>query len=130
MPIKFAPTAGQILSCDFSTGFQAPEMVKVRPVLVVSPRRRRLQTVTVVPLSTVAPERVEAWHYQLSKESFSPYGKVTWAKCDMVTTVATKRLDRVRVKGKSGERSYLVFEVTDQELEAIHGGIKAALGLV
>ena len=40
--------------CDFDTGFKAPEMVKKRPVVVISPRRRRssAQFYTVVPLST------------------------------------------------------------------------------
>lgn len=44
-----------VLICDFTTGFQAPEMVKKRPVVVVSPRRRIGQVCTVVPLSSVAP---------------------------------------------------------------------------
>jgi uncharacterized protein YifN (PemK superfamily) len=31
MPLTFHPNAGDIVICDYSTGFQPPEMVKVRP---------------------------------------------------------------------------------------------------
>ena len=37
MPIKEHPPAGTILICDFETDFKLPEMVKIRPVVVVSP---------------------------------------------------------------------------------------------
>ncbi len=37
MPISFHPRAGRMFMCDFS-GFQPPEMVKVRPVVVISPK--------------------------------------------------------------------------------------------
>jgi mRNA interferase MazF len=45
---------GQILICDFSSGFVEPEMVKVRPVVVISPKPRKSihSLCTVVPLST------------------------------------------------------------------------------
>ena len=48
MAIKFYPRQGTLLMCDFNTGFRVPEMVKVRPVVVVS--RTRGQVATVVPL--------------------------------------------------------------------------------
>ncbi len=59
MPLTFSPRPGEIVICDFSTGFRPPEMVKVRPVVVISPRRRTSQLVTVVPLSTTPPDPVE-----------------------------------------------------------------------
>jgi mRNA interferase MazF len=55
MSLTFHPDAGTIVICDYSTGFQPPEMVKVRPVVVVSPRRRGSQLVTVVPISRGKP---------------------------------------------------------------------------
>ncbi|WP_210210156.1 type II toxin-antitoxin system PemK/MazF family toxin [Rhodopseudomonas palustris] len=59
MTLKFHPEPGTILICDYSTGFKAPEMVKKRPVVTVSPRlKRRDGLVTVVPLSTSRPEPV------------------------------------------------------------------------
>ena len=40
MTLGFHPNAGDIVICDYATGFKPPEMVKVRPVVVISPRRR------------------------------------------------------------------------------------------
>jgi uncharacterized protein YifN (PemK superfamily) len=55
MAIHFHPQRGTIVVCDFR-GFEAPEMQKRRPVVVVSPRlRHRDNLCTVVPLSTTAP---------------------------------------------------------------------------
>ena len=45
--------------CDVSAGgFKPPEMVKVRPVVVMA--KPKGQTVNVVPLSTTAPDPMEA----------------------------------------------------------------------
>ncbi len=57
MPITFVPDPGDVLMCDFTTGFQPPEMVKVRKVVVLSPRSRTAMpdTLLVVPLSKTAP---------------------------------------------------------------------------
>jgi hypothetical protein len=55
MPIQEHPATGTILICDF-TGMKEPEMVKRRPVVVISPKiavRRGL--CTVLGLSTVPP---------------------------------------------------------------------------
>lgn len=41
MALRFHPKPGTILMCDFDTGFQVPEMVKKRPVIVLSPKRKR-----------------------------------------------------------------------------------------
>jgi mRNA interferase MazF len=54
--ILFQPRPGQILICDFTTGFRVPEMVKKRPVLVVSPKKSRWDKICVVlPISSKAP---------------------------------------------------------------------------
>ena len=53
MPIRFPPVPGQVLLCDYDTGFRPPEMVKKRLAVVVSPRLPyRDGLCTVVPLST------------------------------------------------------------------------------
>ena len=41
MALNFHPEPGMVLICDFTTGFRVPEIVKRRPVVVISPRRRR-----------------------------------------------------------------------------------------
>jgi uncharacterized protein YifN (PemK superfamily) len=39
MAIPFVPYAGDVLMCDFA-GFVAPEMTKIRRVVILSPRAR------------------------------------------------------------------------------------------
>ena len=128
MAISFHPDPGTILICDFSTGFQPPEMVKIRPVVVISPRRRVGSALTVVPLSSVPPVPLEPWHYLLPPGSYPPARSDMWAKCDMVTTVSPARLDRVKTK-INGDRVYQVFRLPDPGLDAIRAAVKAALGL-
>ena len=126
--LTYHPGPGAIVICDFSTGFREPEMVKVRPVVVISPRRRTGQLVTVVPLSSTAPERVEPWHHQLSPGAYPPARGPIWAKCDMVVTVALHRLDRVKIK-RDRNRIYQVFQVSAAELADILACVDAALGI-
>lgn len=115
--------------CDYSTGFRPPEMVKVRPVVVISPRRRGSQLVTVVPISSVAPLLVEPWHYLLPDGAYPPARGPMWVKADLIATVALARLDRVKVKGPGGTRGYHVFRLTAADMRAIGAAVKAALGL-
>lgn len=103
-------------------------MVKIRPVVVISPRRRTAQLVTVVPLSSVAPAPVEPWHYPLPPSAYAPARGDIWAKCDVVTTVGLARLDRVKVRIE-GRRVYQTFQLGDVELAAVLAAVRAALGL-
>lgn len=133
MAIQFHPHAGTVLMCNFDTGFKEPEMVKVRPVVVVSPRRRSGPPLcTVVPLSTTRPEPVEAHHHLLEPASLPSrlVKNENWAKGDMLYTVCLDRLDRVKAgRGADGTRLYVAQRVTDADLAAIHRCIAAALGL-
>jgi len=97
-----------------------PEMTKKRPVIVISPKYRH-QLCTVVPVSTVSPLKVEDWHYKLPPKSLptSLRNLECWAKCDMVTSVATSRLDRVKNGGQ-----YANFFVSDDDFSEIIKGIK------
>jgi len=134
MPLTFHPHPGMVLICDFNTGFKAPEMIKRRPIVVISPRPRRSnQLCTIVPLSTTAPNPVEPFHHRMDPRSLP--GKLarkeTWAKCDMLATVSLERLDRVMVrKESSGKRIYVANPVTADDLEAIRRSMMMALGLV
>lgn len=133
MPLTFHPHPGMVLICDFNSGFKAPEMIKRRPVVVVSPRPRRSnQLCTIVPLSTTAPNPVEPFHHRMDPRSLP--GKLarkeTWAKCDMLATVCLDRLDRVMVgKGPEGKRIYVAEQVVEEDLEAIRRGVMLALGM-
>lgn len=131
MPITFYPKQGTVLICDYS-GFVAPEMIKKRPVVVVSPRlRRQQQLFTVIPLSTSKPTFIEHHHHKLNLMSL-PNGlnqKETWAKCDMIARVSGARLDRVRVRAPNGKRIYVDHTILPEDLQAIMRGILYPLGL-
>jgi mRNA interferase MazF len=131
MAITFHPKPGTVLMCDFNTGFRAPEMVKKRPVVVISKSRQQL--VTVVPLSTTKPYPLEACHHELKDASLPACLRSGrhWAKCDMVNTVAFWRLDRVRA-GKhpvTGKRIYVSHIVCPEDLAAIRKAVAHVLGL-
>lgn len=105
MPLAYHPRAGQILMCDFD-GFRVPEMVKVRPVMVISPRLpHRNDIVTIVPISLTAPIHKLPFNVRLSK-NYHPQESdelPCWAKCDMVMNLGTWRLDGLRLVGDSGK---------------------------
>ena len=70
MPLTFHPHPGMVPICGINTGFKAPEMIKRRPVVVISPRPRGLNPLcTIVPLSTTAPNTVEPFHYRMDPRS-------------------------------------------------------------
>ena len=113
--------------CNFR-GFKAPEMTKVRPVVVISPRRRRSSGLcTVVPLSTQAPNPVELFHYVMDPRSVPVElgSKQSWAKCDMVYTVSRQRLSQV----KGGPTGRLKQQVLQKDLNAVRRGVLEALGV-
>lgn len=132
MPIHFHPKVGSILICDFTTGFKPPEIVKKRPVVVISKASQRL--VTVVPISTTEPNPIRAWHHEMDPASF-PAGLRArgrhWAKCDIIMTVGFDRLDRIKAgrDQATGKRIYHNYPVTQQDLKAIRKAVLHVLGL-
>ncbi len=132
LSINFHPKPGHVLICDFNTGFRPPEMVKKRPVVVLS--RSHQQLVTVVPLSTTEPNPIEKWHHELREASLPASLRRTkhWAKCDVVVTVAFWRLDRVCI-GKhptTGKRMYVSHVVSPEDFAAIRQSVLHGLGLI
>ena len=125
MPLTFQPRPGTVVMCDF-VGNVLPEMVKVRPVVVVARNRGNRHLVTVVPLSTTAPVTMAAHHHQLDANPLPGREKVTcWAKCDMISTVSLSRLDRYKV----APRRYVAPRLPTADLVAIKAAIAKALGL-
>jgi mRNA interferase MazF len=127
VPINFHPKRGTVLMCDFTTGFQPPEMVKRRHVVVVSPRyRRHTGLCLVVPFSTVAPHEIEPHHYEIRAGSydFLDPAKSVWAKCDMLTCVCFERLDRLLLYGR-----YHAPMLRLKDLQAIQLCVSQALQL-
>ena len=127
MPLLFQPSPGTVWMCDFNTGFKAPEMVKRRPVVVISPPPKQLINLcTIVPLSTVIPVPVEPFHHRMDPRSLLGLhrAQASWAKCDMLYTVSLARLSRIG--GRSGPAR---MRVLDEDLNAIRQCLKIALGL-
>ena len=120
LPLKFHPRAGQILVCDFS-GFTVPEIVKKRPVMVVSPRLpHRSGIVAVVPISLTAPIHGEPYVVRLSK-NYHPDERddlPCWAKCDLLLNIGLYRLDGFKI----GRRKWATPSAAPEDLEAVRIG--------
>ena len=127
MALKYQPKEATVLMCDFS-GFQVPEMIKVRPVVVLRKHSQNRQLVTIVPLSTTAPDHMAGHHVVLP--SYLPGSALTcWAKCDMIYTVATSRLDRCRVKSRQGSgREYMTYKMRPEHFAAVRAAVGFTLG--
>lgn len=125
MPITFHPRPGTLLVCDFH-GFIEPEMVKLRPVVVISPHyieRHRLYA--VVPLSQTEPDPFQPFHVHFPHTPVPGERGPCWAPCDMVMSVSVERLDRKKV----GRGAYRVACIKQAELDAILAGVKYSLGI-
>ena len=134
MPIQFHPRPGQILMCNFD-GFIEPEMVKKRPVLVVSAIKTRADLVTVVALSTTPPEPIQNYHMAINRNSMPQTGffqeSDTWVKGDMVYTLCFQRLDLI-VLGKrrsDGKRQYHTQRLGRDVMRSVYGCILNGLGI-
>ena len=125
MALKFQPKEKTVVMCDFS-GFKEPEMVKVRPVVVLAKHKHNGRLVTIVPLSTTEPFVAEKHHHQMSINPLPDKAHITcWAKCDMVYTVSIDRLDRYCI----GRREYVTPSVPDDDFIAIKTAVACALRL-
>lgn len=138
MPITFHPRAGQILHCDFSQGFQEPEMVKAqRPVVVLTPYiKGRHKLVTVVALSTVPPDPTLSFHCQIPRNSMPQLGRFqeydTWVKGDMIYSVGWHRLDRIRLGKRdlrTGKRLYFNSSLGPKLMKRIRSCVLHGLNL-
>lgn len=126
MGLAFQPRPGLVVMCDFR-GFEAPEMVKVRPVIVLARNRQARQLVTVVPLSTTRPVPLEPHHHELGANPLPGRKAITcWAKCDMVATVSLARLDRFKV----ARGQYVTPALSAADFAAVRRATAAALELL
>jgi mRNA interferase MazF len=115
---------GQIFLADF-TDLKEPEMTKIRPVIIVSPRLPfRSDIAAVVPISTTPPRHNLPFCYRLSR-NYHPDesdGLPCWAKADMLMNIATRRLDGFKI----GRRRWCYPELTKEDLAGVR---HALLGL-
>lgn len=129
MSLPYLPRQGEILVCDFDDSAIGAEMVKRRPVVVISRHdAHRSQLCTVIALSTTPPEAVKPWHHPM------PHLKVVgwenkdgvWAKCDMLATVSLKRLNKPYVRLRSG-RNYITHVLDAADVRAILQCVRALM---
>ena len=103
-------------------------MVKVRPVMVISPRLpHRNDIVTIVPISLTAPTHTLPFNVKLSK-NYHPQEAddlPCWAKCDMVINLGTWRLDGFKV----GRRQWASPQATGDDLLAVRHAVLWGLGM-
>lgn len=135
MALEFHPPIGTILICDFAPGFREPEMVKRRPVVLISPHiSKRGKLCTVVPLSSTAPNLVMPYHCKIELSPCLPepwYLNEMWAKGDMIYTVGFHRLDLIREgKDETGKRKYRSFQVSKDQLKQVRKCVMSGLGLI
>lgn len=126
---------GELIICNFDTGFVPPEMVKTRPALVISKSSTHWRGLcTVVPMSTTPPEKVEPWHVlvknplhrRLPPNQRFAQQETMWAKCDMLTTVSFARISRPYDR-QSGNRRYVPVRLSHADLDAVFVGVRAYL---
>lgn len=137
MPIPFNPRPGQILMCDFTQGFKEPEMVKKRPVVVLSPAMQGRQgLVTVAALSSVRPDPPRPFHVMLPKAALPQLGefqvKETWVKGDMIYAVGFHRLNMIRLgkrDQRTGKRVYFTNRLGRERMQEIYSCVLHGLGI-
>lgn len=131
MGLPYYPRAGEILICDFDDSAVGAEIIKRRPVVVVSRHETHSRKLcTVVPLSTTAPEPPRSWHHpmpHLAVTGWVPKGTI-WAKCDLIMTVSFERLNKPYRKTKSG-RQYISHALDESDLQAVMNGMRAYFGI-
>jgi uncharacterized protein YifN (PemK superfamily) len=120
---------------DFNQfGFEAPEMVKRRMVVVISSKalKRDPDLVTVVPLSTTPPMHANSKHnVPLEKDYYwgTKNGKPLWAKCDMVMTTSIRRLEHVNSFSREGQNQLPIPELARNDLRRVMLGVANAIDL-
>lgn len=126
-PQAHYPEKKEVLGCDFR-GLISPEMMKNRPVVILSSSPARPNLALVIPLSCTAPTKPQPWHHKLSRDS-SWDRRERWAKCDMIYAVSFARLSQWRIgKKPDGKRAYLTnFLISDADFAAIKAGVLKAL---
>lgn len=119
--------------CDFS-GFQQPEMIKKRPVIILNARMigANPNLVTVVPLSTKTPSPACKWHYRLDAK-YLPNHKFfktdNWVKADMIYNISIDRLELIQLKRVEGKRQYYTHRISQETFDEIMKCVLYGLGL-
>lgn len=134
------PDRGRIIIVDFELRGSAvpPEMGKSgRPCVVINANNlHRGRLITVVPLSTTAPDRPQPYHHQMDHRSFRHWpmnwgtqGEPRWAKCDYIATVSLDRCKDPYQKSDYQPRRYVRVSAIKADIAAIDQCVLRALGI-
>jgi len=136
MPLRYQPRPGDIFMCAFPECFDVPEMVKTRPVIVVSPQLPgRRDLVCVVPISHSDPVQMCEHHCVVPVRMLPKFMQATggdrWAKCDMLYTFSTRRLSPVEHgrRDARGKRGYEYPKVDRATLDIVRRAVASSLGI-
>ncbi|CDM89084.1 type II toxin-antitoxin system PemK/MazF family toxin [Xenorhabdus bovienii] len=128
MGLKYQPRVGSVLMCDFK-GLIVPEIVKIRPVIVIARHRQNNKLVTVIPISTTEPRPVFDHHHELRGNPIPDNEHIRcWAKCDMIMAVSTERLDKIKIRTRKG-RDYISPQLSDAEMISIRNSVLCGIGM-
>ena len=106
------------------------EMTKGRAVVIVTPKKRRQQNlVIVVPLSTKPPETFKRHTVRIMHDELNGKNGGCWAKCDMPTTVSTRRLLDYRRPKYRGQNHIPTIRISGDELMRVRDAMGRAIGL-
>ena len=134
MALKYHPRAGEIFMCSYPRDMRVPEMVKTRPVIVISPRfRGRDGLITVVPMSSTTPRTIMPYHYQLTLSHALPAPFDTnpcWVICDHPMAVSWERIDLVKMgRDQYGKRKYYQHVIDSEALKDIRTCVTKSIGI-
>ncbi|QDH15586.1 type II toxin-antitoxin system PemK/MazF family toxin [Oecophyllibacter saccharovorans] len=135
MALSYPPRRGEVFRCEYPKDMKAPEMIKTRLVLVVSPKLRcRKGLCTVVPFSTTDPILPQDYQCQVKLPIDPPGypGQVKWVKADMIDTFSYERLSLLQDKkrGPDGKRKYCQIRIDEDDMERVLQAVQHALGLL
>jgi uncharacterized protein YifN (PemK superfamily) len=124
--IQHNPHPGEVLYCNFED-LKPPEMTKSRKVIVLSPRSRDFaaDTFMVVPVSkSFRPASSHQCEFKPHSYFFFDEKEPVWAVCDMVTTVARRRLNGIRFNNRN-----VKAQISAADLERVRRCVLAAMGM-
>ena len=127
--LPFIPDAGMVLKCDFTRGFVKPEIVKFRPVVVISDRARNRGTTMVVACSTGQPRDGRTLAVQLPAVKYPFLKADNWAKSQMIYSVSAARLANLDDPLTGALLDSRNTRIDASDLAAIRAQVKQAAGI-
>jgi len=125
-PINFVPDQAMVLLCNYA-GFQKPEMTKVRPVVVLSLKKRNGFHALVAAISTSEPSDRRSTVIELPDGRYPFLKSSSFVKCEMVNTVRLARLFLLRGPNGRGIKSTETI-LEDEDMKKVRAGVFEAIG--